>query len=462
MYEERLLPHDIEAEEAVIGSLLIDSEAILKVAGRLTPQDFYRDRNSYCYEACVALFERREAINQVTVTNELNLRERLEMVGGAAYLSHLVSSVPTSTHITHFAELVGRAATMRRMIGAASEIAAIGYRGTDDEEAALSMAENLLFNLRTGRSTREFVPIREVLDQFLEDRTAFAEPLADANAVIMSGFSTLDDLLGGLQPSDLIILAARPSVGKSTLAVNVAVNAAQNGSGVGIFSLEMSREQLAMRILASEAGVDSHRLRLWLHPGLDLSAAEEQRIIDAVGSLSELSLYIDDTPLQGIVEMRSKARRLHLERNLDMLVVDYMQLIEGGRRLGNRVQEISEISRSLKGLARDLNIPVLTVSQLSRAVEMRPSHRPQLSDLRESGSIEQDADVVMFIYREDLYTTEEEWLNRFPEGPEYPRNVAEIIVAKHRHGPIGNIKLLFHNSHVRFEPAPLDREFATP
>ena len=217
-----------------------------------------------------------------------------------------------------------------------------------------------------------------------------------------------------------------------------------------------------MRILASEARVDSHRLRLWLHPGLDLSAPEEERIIDAVGSLSELSLYIDDTPLQGIVEMRSKSRRLHLERNLDMLVVDYMQLIEGGRRVGNRVQEISEISRSLKGLARDLDIPVLTVSQLSRAVEMRPSHRPQLSDLRESGSIEQDADVVMFIYREDLYTTEEEWLNRFPEGPEYPRNVAEIIVAKHRHGPIGNIKLLFHNRHVRFEPAPLDREFATP
>ena len=286
--------------------------------------------------------------------------------------------------------------------------------------------------------------------------------MADASAVIMSGFSTLDDLLGGLQPSDLIILAARPSVGKSTLAVNVAINAAQNGSSVGIFSLEMSREQLAMRILASEARVDSHRLRLWLHPGLDLSAPEEERIIDAVGSLSELSLYIDDTPLQGIVEMRSKARRLHLERNLDMLVVDYMQLIEGGRSFGNRVQEISEISRSLKGLARDLNIPVLTVSQLSRAVEMRPSHRPQLSDLRESGSIEQDADVVMFIFREDLYTTEEEWLNRFPEGPEYPRNVAEIIIAKHRHGPVGSIKLLFQNRHVRFEPAPLDREFATP
>ena len=257
MFEERLQPHDIEAEEAVIGSLLIDGESILKVAGRLTPADFYRDRNSYCYEACLALFERREAINQVTVTNELNLKERLEMVGGAAYLSHLVSSVPTSIHIVHYATLVGRSATMRRLIGAAAEIASIGYSGTADEEAALSQAENLLFNLRTGRSTREFVHIREVLDQFLEDRTAFAEPLADAASVIESGFSTLDDLLGGLQPSDLIILAARPSVGKSTLAVNMAVNTAKQGSGVGIFSLEMSREQLAMRILASEARVNS-------------------------------------------------------------------------------------------------------------------------------------------------------------------------------------------------------------
>ena len=462
MYEERLQPHDIEAEEAVIGSLLIDGESILKVASRIQPKDFYRDRNAYCFEACLALFERREAINQVTVTNQLNLQERLEPVGGAAYLSHLVSSVPTSVHIEHYANIVGRCSTMRRLIGAASEIAVIGYQGTADEEAALSQAENLLFSIRGGQSSREFVPIREVLDQFLEDRTNIAEPLSDANSVIMSGFATLDDLLGGLQASDLIILAARPSVGKSTLAVNLAINAARSGSSVGIFSLEMSREQLAMRILASEAGVDSHRLRLWLHPGLDLSASEEQRIIETVGSLSELSLFIDDTPIQGIVEMRSKSRRLHLERKLDMLVVDYMQLIEGSRRSGNRVQEISEISRSLKGIARDLNIPVLTVSQLSRAVEMRPSHRPQLSDLRESGSIEQDADVVMFIYREDMYTTEEEWLNAHPTGPDYPRNIAEVIVAKHRHGPIGNVKLQFHNRLVRFEPAPMDREFAQP
>jgi len=217
----------------------------------------------------------------------------------------------------------------------------------------------------------------------------------------------------------------------------------------------MSREQLAMRILASETSVDSHRLRLGLY-----TEAEEQRIIDEVGSLSELSIYIDDTPVQSVVEMRSKARRLHLEHSLELLVIDYLQLMHGDGRNNNRVQEISEISRSLKALARDLNIPVLAVSQLSRAVEMRPSHRPQLSDLRESGSIEQDADVVMFIYREDLYSTEEEWLQRFPDGRPYPRNIAEIIVSKHRHGPVGTIKLIFRDSLVRFEPAPLELELS--
>ena len=454
MYEERLRPHDIEAEEAVVGSCLIDGEALLKVIHFLKAKDFYRERNAFCYEACLALFQRREAINQVTVTHELNLQSRLESVGGAAYLSHLVSIVPTSLHVEHYGRIVARTATMRRLIDAASEIATIGYDGTADEEAALSRAETLLFGVHSGQSSREFVSLREVLDQYLEDRAAQAEPLNESGGPIMSGYDSLDDLLGGLQPSDLIILAARPSVGKSTLAVNMSLNAAKAGTTIGIFSLEMSREQLAMRILASESGVDSHRLRLGLY-----TEAEEQRIIDSVGSLSELSFYIDDTPIQGIVEMRSKARRLFLERRLDMLMVDYMQLIQGNERINNRVQEISEISRSLKGMARDLNIPVVAVSQLSRAVEMRPSHRPQLSDLRDSGSIEQDADVVMFIYREDLYTTEEEWLQRSPDRP-YPRNIAELIIAKHRNGPTGTIKLLFRDKLVRFEPAPLDIEYA--
>ena len=456
MYQERLQPHDIEAEEAVIGSLLIDPDALLKALPILKPEDFYRERNSFCYQACLRLFQRDEAINQVTVTHDLNLQERLDIIGGAAYLSHLVSSVPTSLHIEHYARIVSRTATMRRLINAASQISVLGYDGTADEDSTLSHAEDLLFKVRSSQSSREFVSIREVLDQFLEDRSSLTEPSDSASTQIMSGYDQLDDLLGGLQPSDLLILAARPSVGKSTLAVNIAINAAKEGNSVGIFSLEMSREQLGMRVLAGESGVDSHRLRRHLY-----SESEEQKIIDSVGGLSELNIFIDDTPLQGIMEMRSKARRLYMERNIDLLVVDYLQLIasENSRNV-NRVQEISAISRALKGMARDLNIPVIAVSQLSRAVEMRPSHRPQLSDLRESGSIEQDADIVMFIYREDLYTTEAEWYQRFPDGRPYPRNIAELIIAKHRHGPIGDLKLLFRSQLLRFDPAPIDVEYA--
>ena len=456
MYQERLQPHDIEAEEAVIGSLLIDPDALLKALPILKPEDFYRERNSFCYQACLRLFQRGEAINQVTVTHDLNLQERLDVIGGAAYLSHIVSSVPTSLHIEHYARIVSRTATMRRLISAASQISVLGYDGTADEDGTLSHAEDLLFKVRSSQSSREFVSIREVLDQFLEDRSTLTEPSDSASTQIMSGFDQLDDLLGGLQPSDLLIIAARPSVGKSTLAVNIALNAAKEGNAVGIFSLEMSKEQLGMRVLSGETGIDSHRLRRHLY-----SESEEQKIIDSVGGLSELNIYIDDTPVQGIMEMRSKARRLYMEHKLDLLVVDYLQLIASENpRNTNRVQEISAISRALKGMARDLNIPVIAVSQLSRAVEMRPSHRPQLSDLRESGSIEQDADIVLFIYREDLYTTEAEWYQRFPDGRPYPRNIAELIIAKHRHGPIGDLKLLFRSQLLRFDPAPVDVEYA--
>ena len=272
----------------------------------------------------------------------------------------------------------------------------------------------------------------------------------------MTSFSDLDELLGGLQRSDMLILGARPGLGKSTLALNVSLNAARNGAVAGVFSLEMSREQLALRILASDAGVDAHRLRLSLY-----TETEEQRIIDSVGQLSELPVYIDDTPFQGMVEMQSKARRLSMEQGLDLLVVDYLQLIQGSSRNRggeNRVQEISEISRSIKGMARDLNIPIITCSQLSRVVEGRPGHRPQLSDLRDSGSIEQDADVVAFIYREDVYYTEDEWSQHFP-GRQYPRNIAEIIVAKHRHGPTGSVKLKFEDNLVRFVPLPRSDTF---
>ena len=452
MYAEKLLPHDIEAEEAVIGSLLIDGDSIMRVTSFLKPEDFYREKNRFCYEACLDLFRRGEAINQVTVSHQLAIQEHLEPLGGSAYLSHLISAVPTSVHIEHYGHIVNRTATMRNLIDAAAKISTLGYDDTEDVDATLSQAEGILFRVRSGQPARDFMPLREILDQYMEERATVSEPLGRTGAPVLTGFDSLDELLGGLHRSDMVVLAARPSLGKSTLAINISLNAAKSGGSVGIFSLEMSREQLAMRMMAGEAEVDAQRLRLGLY-----TEAQERQVIDSIGLLSELPIYVDDTPLQGIMEMRSKARRLHIELGLDMLVVDYMQLIQGNRRGdSNRVQEMSEITRSIKGMARDLNVPILAVSQLNRAVEMRTSHRPQLSDLRESGSIEQDADVVMFIHRDDIYYTEDEWTNRFPDRP-YPKNIAEIIVAKHRHGPVGNLELLFRDNLVRFESLPVEQ-----
>ena len=448
IYAERLLPHNLEAEEAVIGSLLIDGECFSRVAPVLQPGDFYRERNQLCFAAAQALFQRDQAIDQLTLAGELQRTEKLDAVGGMAYLSHLVSITPTSAHSEEYAEIVSRTSTMRKLIDAATQISALGYNDTDDVDATLRQAEDTLFAVRGAGQVRGFIPLRQIYDQYLQDRAGVAEPLLDVGGPVMSGYADLDELLGGIQRSDMLILGARPSLGKSTLALNICLNAARNGSTAGIFSLEMSREQLGMRILSSEAEVDSHRLRL------DLTTfAEQQRIIDAIGQLSELPVYIDDTPYQGMVEMRSKARRLSLEHGLDLLVVDYLQLVEGPRRGGygaNRVQEISEISRSLKAMARDLGVALIACSQLSRLVENRPSHRPLLSDLRDSGSIEQDADVVMFIHREDVYTSEEEWEQQRPGQP-YPRNIADIIVAKHRNGPTGNIQLEFRDNLVRFD-----------
>lgn len=452
MYAEQLPPHDLEAEEAVLGSLLIDGEAVHRVAPFLRPDDFYRERNRWVYEACLALAERGEAINQVTVASELARRGRLEPVGGHAFLSHLIAAVPTSVHVDHYARLVVRASLLRRLIEAGREITALGYQAPADPEEALARAEEVLFRVRTRQPGRGFQHIREVLDRYLEE-TAPAPTPQRSTAPLHTGFHDLDQLLGGLQRSDLIILAGRPGLGKSSLALNIARNVAEYGAVVAIFSLEMSAEQMALRLLASEAGVDGHRLRLGLY-----SEAEEQRIVSAIGTLSDLPIYIDDTPMQSIVEIRSKARRLHLEQGLDLVLVDYLQLVRGSNpRVENRVQEVSEVSRSLKGLARDLGVALIAVSQLSRAVEARQSHRPQLSDLRESGSIEQDADVVLFIYREDLYTTPEEWERRHPDRP-YPRNIAEVIVAKHRHGPLGTVELRFVDRFARFENLPAPRE----
>ena len=447
VYAEKLLPHDVEAEEAVLGSLLIDGQCIARLAPLLKGGDFYRERNQLCFDAAVALFQRDMAIDQLTLAGELARTEKLDLAGGMAYLSHLVAITPTSAHAEDYAQTVSRTATMRKLIDVGARITALGYNDTADLDATIREAEDALFAVRGSGPRRGFIPLRQFYDQFLQEQAQAADQWLVTAMPVMSGFPHLDEYLGGLQRADMLVLGARPSMGKSTLAINVAVNAAKNGHSCGIFSLEMTGDQIAMRILASEAGVDSHRLRLSLY-----TAQEETRIIDAIGQLSDLPVYIDDTPHQSMVEIRGNTRRLALEHGLDLLVVDYLQLIQGQHRSSqvNRVQEISEISRALKVLAGDLRVPLIVCSQLNRMVENRPSHRPQLSDLRDSGSIEQDADVVMFIHREDVYTTLEEWEQTRP-GQEYPRNVAEIIIAKHRKGPTGSIRLEFVDNLVRFE-----------
>ncbi len=451
MVSDRLQPNDISAEESVIGSILIDGASLTSVTGTLRSADFYSQRNRICYDACLALFERSEAINQVTVAHELSRqtddsdRDLLTAVGGVEYLSALVSNTPTSVHIEHYAQIVHRTSVLRRIIRAGGQIAEIGYEGGPDEGAVLSRAEEVLYGVRTGRGARDFTHIRDFLDDYMEQSGALHDPTSQSLAPVLTGFSSLDELLGGgLQRSDLVILAARPSLGKSTLALNMARHAAAQGMCAGVLSLEMSGEQIAVRLVSSEADIDSHRLRMNL-----LRDDEEHRMLDAIGLLSDFPIYIDETPIQTVTEIRSKARRLHQERGLDLLVVDYLQLVDTGRN-DNRAVALGEVSRSLKGLARELDIPVLACSQLSRAVEQRPNHRPLLSDLRESGSIEQDADVVAFIHREDHYTTREDWERKFPTE-QYPENIAEIIVSKHRNGPVGTVPLYFRNDRVRFE-----------
>ena len=445
-YTERPLPYDHDAEAAVLGALLIDGDALHRVLPVIKPADFHRARHQYCYAACIAVFGRQEAIDQITVARELAQRDRLDAVGGLPYLGQLVANTPTSVNVEHYAGIVADTAAKRRLIDAGNRIAELGFEDDADADEKMRQAVDVLFSVQPT-SERGFVPLGSVLDVYLQgdigDVSLSDEP------PLQSGYSDLDGLLGGLQRSDMLIVGARPGLGKSSLALNICVNAAKTGQVCGIFSLEMSREQVAMRILVAESGVDSHRLRLGL-----LSEPEENIIADAVGALSGLPIYIDDTPFQTTMDMRSKAQRLKLEHGLDFLVVDYLQLIQGmGSRRGygeNRVQEISEISRSLKGMARDLNVPVFTCSQLSRVVENRPGHRPQLSDLRDSGSIEQDADIVMFLYREDKNYTEEEWEQHAPGRP-YPRNIAELIVAKHRHGPTGSLHLYFRDNLMRFD-----------
>ena len=447
MVSDNLPPYDAEAEEAVIGSLLVDSEAIFKIANFLGADDFFTPQNQWIYDACFNLYQRNEGINQITVAHELAQRDKLEESGGAAYLSHVVSIVPTSLHVEYYAQIVSKLAVMRRLISAANQISAIGYESDMDVDDAIGKAEDILFRVRQRRSHRDFVSIREVLGQYFEETEA-TSPEEEEVSHVLTNFAALDSLLNGLQRSDLIVLAARPSLGKTSLALNIARNAAVNQKAcVALFSLEMSQQAIIQRLLSSETGINSKTIRFGSY-----TEREERKIMQASGVLSEAPIYIDDSPQLRVVEMRSKARRLYYERPIDLVIIDYLQLIQGEGRRDNRVQEVSEITRSLKALAREVNAPVLAVSQLSRAVEWRSSHRPQLSDLRDSGSIEQDADIVFFIHRDEMFYTEDAWRKEHDiEAEPYPRGIADIIVAKHRNGPTGELKLRFLAKTAKFE-----------
>jgi len=457
VYGEKLPPHDIDAEEAVIGSLLIDGTAIYKIATFLQQADFYSERNLWLYGACLSLYQRPDgAINQITVAQELDRQGKLETCGGAAYLSHLISICPTSLDIEHYAQIVYRLSVMRHLISAADQIATVGYEADPDVDVSLNKAEDILFRLRRGQGARDLTHIRQVLDKYFEVSPTLLEGRPEELPYVLSSFTGLDESLGGFQRSDLVIIGGRPSMGKTSLTLNIARNAAvEHGACIAIFSLEMARDSLVLRLLSSESGVNSKRIRLHTEYGKEREEGmgwedEERRVMEATGILSESAIYIDDTPMLRMAEMRGKAVRLNSERDIDLIIVDYLQLMQGNRKFDNRVQEVSEISRSLKGLARELNVPVLAVSQLSRAPEGRALHEPQLSDLRESGSIEQDADVVLFIYRDELhYPTREAW-ELAHQGEQYPPP-ADIIIAKHRNGPTGRIKLRFRHDLARFE-----------
>jgi len=431
MTTDRLPPQNVEAEQSLLGSILIDPEAIVRVSSIVRPEDFYRDAHSILYGAALELHERRQPADFITLRDALEQRNQLELIGGTAYLTTLVNAVPTSAHAEFYAQIVQRTAILRRLIEAATQITGLAYEPADDADEVIDQAEQILFAVAERRHARDLAPISQVIARYYERIQMLAERKGPLG--VPTGFELLDKLLGGLQPSDLIIVAARPSMGKTALALTMATSAAKRfGTRVALFSLEMSAEQLVQRLLSAETGIDAQRLRVG-----DVKEDEWQLIVQAASTLSETNIFIDDSPSLTVLEMRSKARRLHSQYGLDLVIVDYLQLMQGDRRSENRVQEISNISRGLKGLARELNVPVIAVSQLSRAVEARQDKHPQLSDLRESGSIEQDADVVLFIYRDAMYyKTEEEWVKAFPDKPYFP-GLAEVWVSKQRNGPAG-------------------------
>lgn len=431
----KLPPQSIEVEQSLLGSLLIDPNAVLKVTDLIRASDFYKKSHEIIYERILDLFEKREPVDLITLNETLERNGQLQDVGGASYLSQLVNSVPTAAHVISYANIVRQKSLLRSLISAASDISQMAFREDEDVEIILDKAEQSLMSVSRVAGGQNFVVIKDVLiDSF--ERIDLLQKNKGRVRGVPTGIKGMDNLLSGLQRSDLIIIAARPSMGKSSLAMNIAQHVAVTEKiPVAVYSLEMSKEQLVDRLICGEAMLDSWKMRTG-----NLSEDDFEKLQVAMGSLSEAPLYIDDTPGLNVVEVRTKARRLHSEVGLGLVIVDYLQLLEGrSSNMDNRVQVISEISRSLKSLARELDVPVIALSQLSRAVESRPDKRPMLSDLRESGSIEQDADVVMFIYRDDYYDRDTD-----------QKNVAEVLVRKHRNGPTGDVQLYFIPEYMRF------------
>lgn len=438
MSNDRIPPHDLNAERSLLGSIFLNQDSLIKIADRIDPSFFYDPANREIFSVIIELFEERKPLDIVTVSSGLKRRKVLSKVGGSAYLSKLVNSVPTASHIEEYAEIVKEAGIRRRLIESAALINDVAFNEDKKVLEILDISEKSLFNITQNQIGKGFVSARSLLKETYE-RAAMVDKNKGDLLGISSGFVQIDKLLGGFQQSDLIIVAARPSVGKTALSLDIALNAAVNDrKKIGFFSLEMSAQQLMERLLSMQARVSFWDLRTG-----QLKDEAFEKLADAMGQLSEADLFIEDTPGLHVMEIRTKARRLQMENGVDMIIVDYLQLIRGDRT-ESRVLEVSDISMSLKNLARELDIPVIAMSQLSRAVESREGRRPQLSDLRDSGSIEQDADVVLFIHREERNNPNTE-----------RKGIADIIIAKHRNGPVGDVELAFIQEQARF--ANLDK-----
>ena len=428
-------PHDLEAEQAVIGSMLTDRDAVISAIEVLKPEDFYREDNKTIYEAILNLYTRSEPIDVITVRAELESMGKLDNVGGLEYLAELPEKVPTTANASKYIKIVEEKATLRSLIKTANEIIELGYNPTEDVDDIMEGAEKKIFNIMQDKDQKGYSPLKDVL---VESFTKLEELYNRKQHItgVPSGFIDLDYRTAGFHGSELILIAARPAMGKTAFALNIATNAVLRANvPTAVFSLEMSKEQLVNRILSSESMVDSNKIRTG-----KLEEDDWTKLAEAIGPLSEGEMYIDDTPGINIMEIRAKCRKKKKKKNIGLVVIDYLQLIQGsGKRNGSREQEISEISRSLKILAKELNVPVIALSQLSRAAEQRPDHRPMLSDLRESGAIEQDADIVMFLYRDDYYNPDTD-----------KKGIAEVIIAKHRGGSTGTVDLRWLGNYTKF------------